>query len=51
MYIIFQSIEQSDEELLDVVEDDDEPWHPTPFRTTPFVSDESSDADLEATVC
>ena len=49
MYIIFQSIEQSDEERLAV--EDDEPWHPTPFRTTPFVSDESSDADLEATVC
>ena len=49
MYITFQSIEQSDEERL--VVEDDEPWHPTPFRTTPFVNDESSDADLEATVC
>lgn len=46
----FQSIEQSDEGIL--VIEDNEPWHPTPFRTTPLVKPElqqltgSATADL-----
>lgn len=45
-----ESIEQSDEGIL--VIEDNEPWHPTPFRTTPLVKPElqqltgSATADL-----